>query len=108
MIMIGIVWYNKREEGIRQMEQIEEDYRISYNINPESKTRGTTTYSLIFPNGDYWTLVPANTNARGHSCNISYIDRSIPASTVQTIIYPATRRPPYTAYHFYGKPAEED
>ena len=106
--MIGIVWYNKREERIRQMEQIEENYRLFYNMNPKSKTKRATTYSLIFPNGDYWTLVSADTRARGHICNISYIDRSIPASVIETIIYPATRRSPYTAYHFYGEPVEKD
>ena len=45
----------------------------------------------------------AGENARGHRCNVSYIERSIPEDVVQYIIKPCTTAFPYNAYNYYGK-----
>lgn len=59
--------------------------------------------TIYFKNGDIWTMANAKDSARGHCCNVSYIQRSIPIDIVEQIIKPCTKAFPYRAYNYYGE-----
>lgn len=54
-----------------------------------------------FENGDTWQIIRANNNARGLTCNIAYIERGIEKSIIDTVIKPALKAKPYTAFNFW-------
>lgn len=98
--MYGIVWYQHREEGKKQLQKITDNY-LNKNINYNKITQFPT--SVIFENGDTWKLLPANDNSLGHRCNISFVEKCIPLDTFNTLICPVTTALPYGSYNFYGE-----
>ena len=56
---------------------------------------------ILFDNDDIWRVVRAADSGRGHSTNVSYIDRRISQEIINTVIKPATKAMPYQAFRFY-------
>lgn len=99
--MRGIVWSYNTEDANQKLLDIEEQY-ARINIKPVRRVINKTTSSWIsFDNGDVWKVVRASESGRGHSANVSYIDRRISQETINTIIKPATKAMPYQAFRFY-------
>ena len=99
--MKGIVWGSTIERAERQLQQIIENYRIiGYTIDTYRK--GKTQLNVLFNNGDYWIALGASESARGHCCNISYIDTLIDAQIIDDVIRHCTRAYPYNALRYFG------
>ena len=102
--MRGIIWYghDNRDNATIQINRIKRAYAHSIwdrekhfgwnlyktdeeNINEviEKELTSFSEHYVKFINGDEWRIVPASENMRGHSCNISYIDRTIPQDIVE-------------------------
>lgn len=99
--MYGIVWYQNREEGKKQLQKIVDDYLNKKNINYNKIIQ--FPISVIFENGDIWKLLKVGDSSRGHRCNVSFIERCISVEDFNTFIRPVTTLSPYNAYNFYGE-----
>ena len=99
--MRGIIYCNKLETGLNQFKQIIEDY-AKIGIKCEKPIVNANQGIVKFNNGDEWTVVRACENARGHSCNIAYIDRMIDKELVETVIMPTIKAAPYQAFRYYN------
>ena len=99
--MRGIIWAYLSEGANEQLLEIEEQY-ARMGVKPIQRVinKGTGSW-ILFNNGDVWRVVRASDNGRGHSANVSYIDRRISQEVINTIIKPATKSMPYQAFHFY-------
>ena len=99
--MRGIIYCNKLETGLNHFKQIIEDY-AKIGIGYEKPIANANRGIVKFNNGDEWIVVRASENARGHSCNITYIDRMINEEIVETIIMSTIKAAPYQAYKYYN------
>lgn len=99
--MRGIIYCNKIETGLGQFKKIIENY-ANIGITCDKPVVNANQASVIFNNGDEWIVVRATESARGHSCNVAYIDRMIPDDFVETIIMPTIKAFPYQAYRYYN------
>lgn len=100
--MRGIIFGVTYEKALEQFNKILQDYQTLYDqdvINTISVGNGRA--QVTFTNGDYWRTAIASDNARGLACNIAYIDIDIDPLTIETIIKPAMKFRPFTAYNFY-------
>lgn len=99
--MRGIIWAYLSEGANEQLFKIEEQY-ARMGVKPIQRVVNKSAGSWIsFDNGDVWRVVRASDSGRGHSANVSYIDRRISQEVINTIIKPATKAMPYQAFHFY-------
>lgn len=99
--MRGIIWAYESDGAIEKLLEIEEQY-ARMNIKPIKRVINKSTGSwILFNNDDIWRVVRASDNGRGHSTNVSYIDRRISQEVINTIIKPATKAMPYQSFHFY-------
>lgn len=101
--MRGIVYGKTFKRAEIQLQKIIDDYE-KIGIKPQSiynikKTRHS--YSVEFPNGDYWIAVGASENSRGRACNIAYIDLEIEPDIISCVIMPTIKSFPYQAHRFY-------
>lgn len=55
-----------------------------------------------FDNGDEWIVVKATDGAKGHTCNVAYIDRMINDDLVEKVIMPMIKASPYQAFRYYN------
>ena len=100
--MRGIIYCNTLETGLGQFKKIIEDY-ASIGITCDKPVTNTNQARVTFSNGDNWIVVRATEgSARGHACNVAYIDRMIPDDFVETIIMPTIKAFPYQAYRYYN------
>ena len=101
--MEGIIWYNPlyKDEAEQVYLEIKDYYSKWDKIRRDKHSINDTHF--ITDDGDVWSLVPAKENARGRACNVSYIQRSIPAEIIETIIMPATKSQPWQAHRFFGE-----
>lgn len=99
--MRGIIWAYLSEGANEQLFEIEEQYaRMGVKSIQRVINRAAGSW-ISFENGDVWRVVRASDSGRGHSANISYIDRRISQEVINTIIKPATKAMPYQAFRFY-------
>lgn len=99
--MKGIIWAYLTDDGNEKLLQIEEQY-ARMDIKPIRRVINKSAGSwILFDNDDVWRVVRASDSGRGHSANVSYIDRRISQETINTIIKPATKAMPYQAFRFY-------
>ena len=99
--MRGIIWAYLSEGANEQLLEIEEQY-ARMGVKPIQRVINRAAGSWIsFDNGDVWRVVRASDSGRGHSANVSYIDRRISQEVINTIIKPATKAMPYQAFRFY-------
>ena len=99
--MRGIVWGLTMEAAVKQLEEIENNYDKYDTAKVLTKRKSSSVYELVYTNGDYWIACKASESARGHKCNISYIDHRISVDFIHDIIRPCTCLEPYQAYHYY-------
>jgi hypothetical protein len=99
--MRGIIYYDKLETGLAEFKKIIEDY-ANIGITCDKPVANANQARVTFNNGDEWIVVRATDSARGHSCNVAYIDRMIPDDFVETIIMPTIKAFPYQAYRYYN------
>lgn len=100
--MRGIIFGVTYKKALEQFNKIVNDYQTLYDqdvINTISV--GNNRAQVTFTNGDYWRTAIASDSARGLACNIAYIDIDIDPFTIETIIKPAMKFRPFTAYNFY-------
>lgn len=101
--MKGIIYYNSNyENGIAQLKQIEENYKMA-NISATRSHYMRHGSWIQFENGDIWRVVRAGENARGYKWNIAYIERSIDLNIYSYIISPAALNFPFSAIHLWGE-----
>lgn len=101
--MRGIVYGKTFKRAEAQLQEIVENYK-KMGIEPESIyniRKSSNSYSVKFPNGDYWIAVGASENSRGRACNIAYIDQDIDDEIIACIIMPTIKSLPYQAYRYY-------
>ena len=99
--MRGLIWYSYQKDiGLKQFKRICDGYK-RLNIACNRSYENSVQIFAEFENGDVWQVVPATDTSRGHACNVAYIDRSIPKITIDTIIMPCIKAPPYRAYNYY-------
>ena len=99
--MKGIIYCQKLETGLEQFKKIIEDYN-TIGIKCEKPRVSVNQAFIDFDNGDRWIVVRAGDNARGHSCNVAYIDRMIDNKIVEEIIMPTIKAAPYQAFRYYN------
>ena len=100
--MKGIIYCDKLETGLGQFKKIIEDY-ANIGITCDKPVANANQARVTFNNGDEWIVVSATEGmARGHACNVAYIDRMIPDDFVETIIMPTIKAFPYQAYRYYN------
>ena len=93
--MRGIIYCNTLETGLAEFKKIIEDY-AGIGITCNKPIVNANQARVTFNNGDDWTVVRATEgSARGHACNVAYIDRMIPDDFVETIIMPTIKAFPY-------------
>jgi len=99
--MKGIIYYESSfEKANEELKKMVDRYN-QMNI-PVTKCHYKKIGSWAeFENGDIWKVVKANESARGFACNIAYIERGIEKSIIDTIIKPALKAKPYTAFNFW-------
>ena len=99
--MRGIIWAYESDGANEKLLEIENQY-ARMGVKPIQRVINRAVGSWIsFDNGDVWRVVRASDSGRGHSANISYIDRRISQEIINTIIKPATKAMPYQAFRFY-------
>lgn len=69
--------------------------------NVLTRRKSNSTYELVYDNGDYWIACGVRESARGHRCNISYVDARIDSEFIDCIIKPCTIAGPYQAFHYF-------
>ena len=99
--MKGIIYCDKLETGLQQFKKIIEDYN-RINIKYDKPVATANSARVIFENGDEWIVVKATDGARGHACNVAYIDRMINDDLVEKVIMPTIKAFPYQAYRYYN------
>ena len=99
--MKGIVWGLTTADAIKKMEQIEKNYERYQTANVLTRKKSNFTYELAYDNGDSWIACDAKESARGHKCNISYIDIRIDPEIIDCIIKPCTIAGPYHAFCYF-------
>lgn len=100
--MRGIIFGATHKKALEQFNEIVNNYQTLYGQDvivhmSVDKNRA----QVAFTNGDYWRTAIASDSARGLACNIAYIDIDIDPLTIETIIKPAMKFRPFTAYNFY-------
>jgi len=99
--MRGIIWAYESDEENEKLLEIEEQY-ARMDIKPIRRVISKSAGSwILFDNDDIWRVVRASDSGRGHSANVSYIDRRISQEAINTIIKPATKAMPYQSFRFY-------
>lgn len=99
--MKGIIYYKTSfENGNKELKKIVDEYN-QMNISTTKCYYSKFGSCAEFENDDVWKVVKANNNARGLACNIAYIERGIEKSIIDTIIKPALKVKPYTAFNFW-------
>ena len=99
--MKGIIWAYLTDDANEKLLEIEEQY-ARMDIKPIKRVISNSAGSwILFDNDDIWRVVRASDSGRGHSTNVSYIDRRISQEIINTIIKPATKAMPYQAFYFY-------
>lgn len=99
--MRGIIWAYESDGANEKLLEIEEQY-ARMDIKPIRRVISKSAGSwILFDNDDIWRVVYASDSGRGHSANVSYIDRRISQEVINTIIKPATKAMPYQAFRFY-------
>lgn len=99
--MTGIIFCKNIRDGNEQLLNIARNYskmQIEYELK-----QFKAGYILACENGDYWKVVSANTLARGHRCNIAYIQRNIDIDTYYEVIAPCLTCLPYSAIRLFGE-----
>ena len=100
--MRGIVWGSSFQIAKNKLKEIEEQYeRLGYKPLTKRNGNASNTYELVYDNGDYWIACSAKESARGHKCNISYIDVQIDPEIIDRIIKPCTTSGPYQAFRYF-------
>ena len=100
-MVIGIVWYNDLDSGWQKFKEIINEYKIYEHHKILADDWLALSRSVLFNNGDIWSLIPAQEYSRGHRCNVSYIPRNINQNIYHNIILRSTTRPPFQAYYYY-------
>lgn len=99
--MKGIIWAYENNGANEKLLEIEEQY-ARMDIKPIRRVISKSVGSwILFDNEDIWRVVRASDSGRGHSTNVSYIDRRISQEIINTVIKPATKAMPYQAFRFY-------
>ena len=99
--MKGIIYCNKIETGLEQFKKIIEDYN-AIGIKCEKPKVSANQAFTDFDNGDRWTVVVVGESARGHACNVAYIDRMINDDLVEQVIMPTIKALPFQTYRYYN------
>lgn len=103
--MTGLIWVASQrhyDDGIKKLKKIISDYeKINIQlIQPLKISKNLTTAK--FNNGDIWQVMIASSNtARGHRCNIVYIDYDIPDKIIEENIKPTIISPPYQGITYF-------
>lgn len=99
--MKGIIYCKKLETGLDWFDKIIEDYN-TIGIECEIPKVSANQAFTDFYNGDRWTVVVASESARGHACNVAYIDRMINNDLIEQVIIPTIKAFPYQAARYYN------
>lgn len=99
--MTGIIFCKNIEDGNKQLLDIAKGY-IIMKIKAELHQR-KQGFALFCENGDSWKVISVPFSARGHRCNIAYIQRNIDIDTYYEIIAPCLTSLPYTAIRLFGE-----
>lgn len=100
--LICVASYQHYNDGIEKLKKIISDYeKLNIQlIQPLKISKCLTTAK--FSNGDIWQVVIASSNtARGHRCNIAYIDYDIPDQNIEEVIKPIVTLPPYQGIKYF-------
>lgn len=99
--MKGIVWGKTTERSKEKLKTIIDKYlQIGYKIVEQKNTKHHT--AILFDNGDYWQAIQATESARGHRCNVSYIDHELEKYiTIISIIEHCTTAMPYNGITYF-------
>ena len=101
--MKGIIYYNSSyKNGIAQLKQIEENYKMA-NISSTYSYYTRSRAEITFENGDNWKAIRAGENARGYRWNIAYIERSVDLNIYRCIISPSALSFPFSAIRLWGE-----
>ena len=104
--MRGIIYYNEnRKQAIEILEAMIKRYEtMEIPVKRCSISElGSMTSFAEFSNGDTWSVRRAGDNARGHRCNVAYVDRSIPYEIYRSIVLPAMIEYPFCAERLWGE-----
>ena len=102
--MKGIIWGKASVDAWEKLEEIKANYlKVGFAIERESNAKSRTEREVWFSNGDYWMALKAQPNkaGRGFKANVSYIDRNIDKTLVNTIILHCTVAFPYSAIRYF-------
>lgn len=99
--MKGIVWGKTLDRANEKLAEIVEKYlQMRHKIIEQKNTKHHT--AILFDNGDYWQAIRASDNARGHKCNVSYIDHELEKYiTIIDIIEHCTTAMPYHGINYF-------
>ena len=99
--MKGIVWGLDADSAIKKLEEIETRYELYRTANVLTRRKNKYLYELVYDNGDYWVARSASESAKGHKCNISYIDARLDPEVIDCMIKHCTTAGPYQAFHYF-------
>ena len=101
--MKGIIFYGssfvKANEELKKMVDRYNQMRIPV-IKCHYKKIGSYAE---FENGDVWRVVGASDNARGHRCNVAYVERCVDYNIYRTVIMHCLTAAPFTAINLWGE-----
>lgn len=99
--MRGIIFAKDLDKGNAQLLNMAQRYKM-LQIDTQVK-KMKHGFILECANGDYWNVREVNGHARGSSCNVAYVERSIDLETYHCKIAPLLTDFPYSAVRLWGK-----
>lgn len=103
--MRGIIYYapGHQQLALDKLNELIDKYK-KIKISPSEYHLNNQYHSyVVFENGDTWKILRACDGARGHRCNIAYLDRAISYQEYELFIRHYLTIPPFTAFQFYGE-----
>lgn len=103
--MKGIIYYaaGHRQLALNKLNELINRYEQVKIFPSEYQLTSKHGNYVKFENGDIWKIIRACDNARGHRCNVAYLDRAISYQEYELFIHHYLNIPPFTAIHFYGE-----
>ena len=101
--MKGIIFCgSSRERGNEKLKEIINKYKLT-GIETTKSVYSKLGSWAEFENGDAWRVVSANDNARGHKCNVAYVERCIDYDIYRTLIMHCLIDFPFAAINLWGE-----
>ena len=103
--MRGLVFGATKISAEQRMEQLIQDYKKYWNIEPEKIRKCRNEFSVVFKNGDYWQALRFSENQRGRRANVLILDRNLNMNEIDLAKMALIEKPygSVTYYYYEGK-----